>query len=225
MMEECMALPGLERLMEVCQRLDLGMKTSPPAREPLKAGSPLEGIPFDPVLASVYARLGHAAFATEVMGWVLDRSDDQVHRMEEINKRWRQKWWEELGEPVIVFGGEMGLAYTYATVPRLADAQGRQPVVYIDTYEFDPYVMPIASNVDRFFDSYSRYLEALVSHPRYLECGEKELMFPWHATEILARDERLVELMRAGRFDSLMKNTRESSATRRWAAKVMGREA
>jgi hypothetical protein len=67
----------------------------------------------------------------------------------------------------------------------------------VDTYEFEPKVMPIASNVDRFFDSYSRYLEALVSHPRYRESGKTELLFPWHAAEILARDERLVELMRA----------------------------
>jgi hypothetical protein len=217
---ESIALPGLERLMEVCQRLNLGLKTSPPAREPLRAGSSLEGIPFDPVLASVYARLGHAAFATKVMGWVLTQSDDEAHRLEEKNKRWREEWWGELGEPVIVFGGDI---YTYATVPGLADAWGRQPVVEVNTYEFDePYVMPIASNVDRFFDSYSRYLEALVAHPRYQASGETDLLFPWHATDILARDERLVELMRAGRFDSLMKNTRESNATRRWFAKVTG---
>ena len=217
---ESMALPGLERLMEVCQRLNLGLKTSPPAREPLRAGSLLEGGPFDPVLASVYARLGHAAFATKVMGWVLTRSDDQVHELEEDNKWWREKWWKELGEPVIVFGGDVGMAYTYATVPGFEDGWGRQPVVRVDTYEYEPKVMPVASNVDRFFDSYSRYLEALVADPPYQESGDTDLLFPWDATEILARDERLVELMRAGRFDSLMKNVEDD--TRRWAAKVMG---
>ncbi|WP_146210305.1 hypothetical protein [Vitiosangium sp. GDMCC 1.1324] len=112
------------------------------------------------------------------------------------------------------------MAYTYATVPELADEWGRQPVVYIDTYEYEPKVMPIASNVDRFFDSYSRYLEALVAEPSYQKSGETDLLFPWHTTEILARDERLVELMRAGRFDSLMKNVDDE--TRRWAARVMG---
>src|SRR5690242_17813766 len=154
---EPMALPGLERLLDVCQRLNLGLKTSPPAREPLKAGSLLEGVPFDPMLASVYARLGHAAFATKMLRWVLTRSDDPVHRLEEENKWWRENWWGELGEPVIVFGGDV---YTYATVPGLADEQGRQPVVLVDTYEFEPQVMPVASNVDRFFDTYARYLEA-----------------------------------------------------------------
>ena len=214
---ETMALPGLERLMGVCQRLNLGLKTSPPAREPLKAGSLLEGVPFDPVLASVYARLGHASFANKVMGWGLKRADDQVHRLEEKNKWWREEWWEELGEPVIVFGGDV---YTYATVPRLADAWGRQPVVMVDTYEYLPKVMPVASNVDRFFDTLSRYLEAKVADPRYQESGDVDVSFPWDAIEILARDERLAELMRAGRFDSLMKNVEDE--TRRWAAKVMG---
>jgi len=218
---ESVSLPGLERLLDVCQRLNLGLETSPPAREPLSAGEALVGVPFDPVLASVYARLGHAAFATKAMGWVLSQSNDEERALEEENKRWRAKWWSELGAPVLVFGGDMGMAYTYAPVPGLADGEGRQPVVHVDTYEFEPYVMPVASNVDRFFDSYSRYLEALVSHPRYQRSGETELIFPWHATEILARDERLVELMRAGRFDSLMKNVDDT--TRRWAAKVMGR--
>jgi hypothetical protein len=218
-MEQPMALPGLERLMAVCRRLNLRLRTLPPAREPLRAGHLLEGLPFDPVLASVYARLGHAAFATELMGigWGLDRFDDQVHELEENNKWWREHWWEKLGTPVIVFGDDM---YTYATVPDLADAWGRQPVVRVDTYEPDIHVMPAASNVDRFFDSYSRYLEALVADPRYQEDGETELLFPWHVTGILARDERLVELMRAGRFDSLMQHVDDD--TRRWAASVMG---
>ncbi|HYO72151.1 MAG TPA: hypothetical protein VEU33_39370 [Archangium sp.] len=216
---ELMALPGLERLMEVCQRLDLGLETSPPAREPPKAGSLLEGVPFDSMLASVYARLGYAKFAKKVGGWGLTQSDDQIDMLEEDNKWWRESYWEQLGEPVIAFGGYV---YTYATVPGLADGWGRQPVVEVNTYEFDGlYVMPVASNVDRFFDSYSRYLETVVADAYYQTTGEKDLFFPWHATEILARDERLVELMRAGRFDSLMKNVDDS--TRRWAARVMRR--
>jgi hypothetical protein len=214
---ESMELPGMERLLEVCQRLNLGLKTSPPAREPLKAGSLLEGLPFDPVLASVYARLGFASFASKVGGWGLTQCDDEANRLEENNKWWRENWWKELGEPVIVFGGDV---YTFATVPGLADAWGRQPVVRVNTYEYDPKVMPVASNVDRFFDSYSRYLEALVADSRYQQTGEKDLVFPWHATEILARDERLVELMRSGSFDALMKDADDE--TRRWAAQVMG---
>jgi hypothetical protein len=213
-----MTLPGLDRLMEVCQRLNLGLETSPPAREPPKAVSFLKGVPFDPMLASVYARLGHAFFAKKVGGWGLTRIDDQIDRFEEDNKWWRDAYWSRLGEPVIVFGGYV---YAYATVPGLADEWGRQPVVEVNTYELDGlYVMPVASNVDRFFDSYSRFLEKLAADPYYQQTGEKHLNFPWHATEILARDERLVELMCAGRFDTLMKDSDEE--THRWAAKVMG---
>ncbi|HYO59008.1 hypothetical protein [Archangium sp.] len=215
---EPMALPGLDRLLDLCQRLNLGLETSPPAREPLRTGSLLEGVPFDPVLAGVYARLGHAAFATKVLRWVLTRSDDQVHRLEEDNKWWRENWWKELGEPVIVFGGDV---YSYATVPGLADEQGRQPVVMVDTYEFEPQVMPVASDVDRFFDTYARYLEAKTSDPSYQVSGEVDTGFPFDAIEILARDERLVESMRAGRFDSLMRHV--EGGTRRWAATVMGK--
>ncbi len=215
---ESMALPGLERLMDVCRRLNLSLETSPPAKEPLKAGSLLEGLPFDPILASVYARLGHAMFATELVGagWRLKRYDDPVHGLEGKNKWWREEWWEELGEPMIVFGGDL---YTYATVPRLADERGRQPVVHVDTYE-EPYVLPVASNVDRFFDSYSRFLETLVADPDYQRTGDSDLVFPWHVPELLARDERLVELMRARCFDSLMRNGDDS--TRRWFEKVTG---
>jgi hypothetical protein len=217
---ELMALPGLERLMEVCQRLNLCLETLPPAREPLKAGSLLEGLPFDPVLASVYARLGLARFATELIGagWRLKHSDDQVHKLEEENKRWRERWWEELGEPMIVFGGDL---YTYATVPRLADERGRQPVVQLDTYE-EPYILPVASNVDRFFDTYSRYLEAVVVDPEYQQTGKSDLLFPGHVPDILARDERLVELMRSRRFDALMQNMKTSEDVRHWFEKVCG---
>jgi hypothetical protein len=218
---ETMALPGLERLLDVCQRLDLGLQTSPPAREPLRAGCLLEGVPFDPVLASVYARLGHAVFATRLMGPAIYQSSNEEHGLEKINKDWRGKWWEELGTPVLVFGGAV---YTYATVPALADERGRQPVVEINTYELDGlHVMPVASNVDCFFDTYACYLEAMVKDPDDLDAGRKRLIFPWNATEILARDERLVELMRAGSFDPLMKDADDE--TRRWASTVMGSQA
>ncbi len=212
-----MELPGLERLLDVCQRLDLGLEISPPAREPLKVGSLLEGVPFDPMLASVYTRMGQGVFANKLRCLSLDQFNDDAHHLEENNKWWRENYWEMLGEPVIVFGG---WTFTYGTVPSLADTWGRQPVVHIDIYEYEPKVMPVASNVDRFFDSYSRYLEAVAAEPSYQESGEVEFTYPWDATEILARDERLVELMRAGRFDSLMKHVDET--TRRWAAKVMG---
>ena len=44
---ESVSLPGLERLLDVCQRLNLGLETSSPAREPLSAGEALVGVPFN----------------------------------------------------------------------------------------------------------------------------------------------------------------------------------
>ena len=85
-MMESMVLPGLERMIEVCQRLNLSLELLPPAREPSNAGDLLEGLPLDSVLATVYARLGSASFGPGVMGWGLLQSDDQVHKLEEENK-------------------------------------------------------------------------------------------------------------------------------------------
>ncbi|WP_309893511.1 hypothetical protein [Archangium sp.] len=119
---------------------------------------------------------------------------------------------------MIVFGSDL---YTYATVPRLADERGRQPVVQVDTYE-EPYILPVASNVDRFFDTYSRFLEVVVAEPDYQQTGDSDLLFPWDATELLARDERLVELMRSRCFDDLMKNKKTSEDVRHWFEKVCG---
>jgi hypothetical protein len=154
-----------------------------------------------------------------VGGLGLTRSDDQENRLKEKARWWREEWWEELGEPVIPFAGHV---YTYATLPGLSEGWGRQPVVEVNTYEYEPRVMPVASSVDRFFDSYSRFLEALIAHPRLPGSSYTELAFPWDATDILARDERLVELMRARRFDSLMKHVKQSKATRRWFESVAG---
>ncbi|WP_309892570.1 hypothetical protein [Archangium sp.] len=110
------------------------------------------------------------------------------------------------------------LAYHYATVPRLADARGLQPVVKVDVHE-EPYAVPLASNVDRFFDTYSRYLESLVAEPDYEELGPAVRTFPWQVPELIARDLPLVEMLQAGRFDFLMPKNEE---TRSWVAMILG---
>ena len=173
---------------------------------------------LDPDLAAFYARFGKAVFAADVAGMGLFQLDDTVNELEARNRQWRSSWQERLPVPLFVFGGETGLACYYATVPGLADAEGRQPVLCIDTHE-DPYALPLASNVDRLFDTYSRYLEALLAHPDSEEDGAAALPFPWDVPEILAQDGRLVELMRAGCFDSLMPH---DASTRAWAARVVG---
>ena len=105
-------------------------------------------------------------------------------------------------------------------MPRLADARGCQPVVEVDTYDLDgPHAVPIASDVDRFFDTYARYLEAEVeADPNYEEGGPGVFSFPWGTPELIARDAPLVEMLRAGRFEPLMKKDEES---RVWVEKVV----
>jgi hypothetical protein len=210
-------LSGLERLMRTCERLGLGFRTEPPGHHPPAAGAQLAGHVLDPMLAALYARLGKAAFATDSAGLVLLRVDDDVNELEGENLLEQGSPLERLAIPVFVFGGEPGLAYSYATVPRLATEQELQPVVLVDTNE-EPYALPVASNVDRFFDTWSRYLEALVAQPDYTQYGSAALTFPWGVPHLLARDRKLVESLRAGCFEPLMKKT---DSTARWVNQVL----
>jgi hypothetical protein len=210
-----MELPGLERLLEICRQLSLRLETTPPAKTSPKAGALVEGALFDPMLAAVYARWGFAAFATDVAGITLHPFEDTDRQLEEQNKRWRTRHGAQLALPTFIFAGEPHMAYHYATVPSLADEQGRQPVVRVDVYE-DPFALPVASNVDLFFDAYSRYLEALIALPSGRERGVSMLTFPWDVPRLLGRDGRLVELIQEGHFDPLMPGLE----ARGWARKV-----
>ena len=109
----------------------------------------------------------------------------------------------------LVFGWEPGYSYYYGTVPRLANSQRLQPVVYISNYE-EMYAVPIASSVDRFFHLFSRYLELLVADPGYGQPYAKVINFPWGMTQLITRDEPLMEQVHAGRFDFLADNERDA---------------
>jgi hypothetical protein len=212
-----MELTGLERLMRTCQRLKFALRTLPPGQHPPAAGTLVMGHPLDPLLAAFYARLGQALFATDVTGMGLYRFDDIINELEYENNRWVRDWQEFFTLPLFAFGGETGLAYTYATVPSLADSQGVQPVVRVCRHE-QPYALPIASSVDRFFDTYASYLEELAAHPLFEEDGGAALAFPWEIPHVLARDTRLVELLRTGRFEALLRTNEE---TRQWVESIL----
>lgn len=169
------------------------------------------------MLSVVYSRWGQASFATDVAGVVLARCDDNGNELIRDNVQWSEGRLKPLSLKLFAFGGTPGMAYSYATVPSLADTQGCQPVVEVDTYEV-PSALPIASSVDRFFDTYSRYLEALCAIPGFRQEGEAALTFPWEIPQVIGRDERLVELIRAGAFTALM---RETDETRDWVARVL----
>ena len=212
-------LPGLKRLMSVCQSFLLGMNTDPPARHPAEAGALVEGLPLDPMLAAVYARLGYAGLGTEVGGISILPADDESDSRAESNRLWRERGQKEVALPLFLFAAEPGTAYYYATVPSLADERGYQPVVHVADYAMDDYMtLPIASDVDRFFDTYARYLEALVAHPAFSQEGEVALTFPWDVPELIREDTRLASLIRAGRFDSVMK---ADDSVRRWLDRIL----
>jgi hypothetical protein len=238
-MSQAHPLPGLERLMAVCQKNGIPMDAQPPARAPPRAGERMCGLPFDPLLAAVYARSARVAFGGTLEGFYLNRADDSKDLIAH-NEEVREFWPEAFRVSLVVFAGESALAYYFATVPSLADDKGIQPVVWVDTYE-DLYAMPIASSVDRFFDTYSRALERWVELIREdaeskardeAELGPPPpdslsallaedtpvLNFPWDASDLIARDEPLVELLRAGRFDFLMESCPDALS---WAAKVL----
>jgi hypothetical protein len=135
-----------------------------------------------------------------------------------------QRHWPEPFRSLLVFGGQEALAYTYATVPNLADAQGLQPVVEADPYE-DIYAVPVASNVDRFFDAYARYLELIYETPEFRDCPEARPLFPNEVPELIAADRTLMNMLVDGRFDFLMfpPGTQATSAREhlpKWIAKL-----
>jgi hypothetical protein len=171
---------------------------------------------LDPALASFYSRMGKATFAADADGLVIFQMDDGVNQLEAENKALREGWQGSFFAPLFVFGGRPLLAHYYATVPGLSDPSGYQPVVRVDTYE-RPYALPIASTVDRLFDTYSRYLEELVAHEDFEDSGAAALSFPWKVPHLLARDERLVQLIHEGGFDSLMTD----ADARAWSGEVL----
>lgn len=214
-MMEYMPLPGLERLLAVCERVRLSVRIEPPGRLPPPAGKWVSGLPLDPELAAFYARYGGASFASDIY---LLRVNDEEDQLEEKSQWWREDWQGRVGMPLLVFGGVASLAYSFATVPGLPDAQGRQPVVQVDTYNLDgPTLLPLASSVDRLFDTYSRYLEELVAHEDFQERGVAALNFPWKVPHLMARDFRLVQLIREGHSNLFLPGLEG----RAWATQVL----
>ncbi|WPB74072.1 hypothetical protein KYC5002_34200 [Archangium violaceum] len=194
-----LSMPGLERLLAACEKYPVQTKTRKPWGGAPTAGSLLLGRPFDPMLAAFYSRLGGLLLDS---GLYVNACDEQVNGIFMANER-VQRHWPEPFRSLLVFGGKEALSYTYATVPNQADAQGLQPVVEVDPYE-DIYAVPVASNVDRFFDAYARYLEFIYETPEFRDCPDARPLFPNEVPEIIAADRALMNMLVEGRFDFLM---------------------
>ncbi|KFA93610.1 hypothetical protein Q664_08435 [Archangium violaceum Cb vi76] len=147
--------------------------------------------------------------------FLLYRPGPHEYGLAKINEGMRQNDAEAFHSS-LVFGQEPNLAYYYGTVPELADPQGVQPVVYIDAHD-QPLILPVASSIDRFFDLFSRYLEAMAEDPLYVEEHHSSIAFPWDVPELVARDEPLVRMVEANHFDILLKDDEHS---RNWLARI-----
>jgi hypothetical protein len=193
-------LPGLDRLIAVCQRHSLPVQLYHPLPSAPPQDELLFGEPFDPQLATVHHRFGGA----ELGRLALLRFGSEWNNLIPWNKSLREDDAIQFHSSLI-FARETGFAFYYATVPRLANSQGIQPVVYIQAMEA-PTSVPVASSVDRFFDTYSRYFELMVVDPEYIHHRIPEVSFPWSVPHLISRDELLMDQVRAGHFDFLAKD-------------------
>jgi hypothetical protein len=175
-------------------------------------GEPFLGQPFDPLLSALYEEMSGAMLG-DFQVYPFRDVDNVVLR---INEGMRIGD-DEPYASCLLFGQIPLLAYYLATVPPLADPSGIQPVVFINGYE-DDQVLPVASNVDEFFMTFSMYLERAVATPDYV--AEKILLlhFPTRVPDLVARDRALVEAMLEGRFNKLMRDDEEC---REWISTVV----
>jgi len=192
-------LPGLDRLLAACEKYPVRAEIRKPWAGAPTAGALLLDRLFDPMLAAFYSRLGGLHFYLKLF---VEPCNEQVNGILMANEE-VQPYWPEPFRSLLIFGRQEALAYRYATVPSLADAQGFQPVVMVDPYEYI-HAVPIASNVDRFFDAYARYLEFIYETPDLRDDSDARPPFPRGVPEIIAADRTLVGMLAAGRFDFLM---------------------
>ncbi|WNG40161.1 hypothetical protein F0U61_45625 [Archangium violaceum] len=197
-MQSVTALPGFERLLEVCRSRAHPMKLELPSGRPVE--SFVAGQVMDPQLAAVHSRAGYLWVRDEL--YVFPEKHERRPDLHRVNESWSREWAAPFGA-LRVFAKDDRLAYCYATVPALVDERGLQPVVWVDVYEL-LYAVPVASSVDQFFDTYARYLESALASTGDGGEGLPLRAFPWSATEAIARDRELVKRIRAGHFDFLL---------------------
>jgi hypothetical protein len=185
-------------------------------------------MPIDPMLAAAFDLVGKVAIGE--FNSLLVRCDDDLNAFLLENKEWQSffphEFWPDHFRSLMFFGREM--LYGYATVPGLASSAGLQPVVHVDPYE-EIYAVPIASNVDQFFECYARYLEMAGGEPEYGDDLFSYVVFPWNVPEIIALDRPLVEMIKKGCFDPWMYERNKEgrrfeediTSTRKWISEVL----
>lgn len=207
------SLPGFDLFIKTCRQHGLPLELSPPLPTAPKAGELLFGQPVDPMLAALYQRTADASLGP----LSILRPDAEPHGFVQENEYFKRDG-EEPFRSTHLFAKETGFSYYFGAVPGLADSTGFQPIVYIAFYPVEIYGVPIASNLDRLFELYSRYLERMVVDNEYLETGHPEITFPWAMVQQVAQDSSLVAQIRAGRFTHLLNDHREA---KQWVTDVL----
>lgn len=198
-----MTLPGLTHLIRACRSHGLPAKFSPTQAPATRMEAAVCGHPLDPQLAMLYQELNSA----ELGEFYLADLVDEENGFHAWNERVRLYDMEPF-RSCIIFGGVSGLAYCYATVPALADELNLQPVVEINYNAAELSAVPLASNVNRFFDLYASYIDQTTAENaaalrKISPWNIPPHTFPWSMPELVAMDEPLMALVRAGRFEFL----------------------
>jgi hypothetical protein len=158
--------PGFEAFSERCRRW--GIELEAEARRKRVPASVL-GQPLEPTLRRLYAVHDGVSWHPPAGGVELDiyplTGDYALARQNDILRGYSDDHVPRYPfEELLVFA-QVGLRASHlATVPALADAEGRQPVVYLDVHE-DPWAVPIASSVDGAFALLARYIDRATALP------------------------------------------------------------
>jgi len=197
-------LPGLERLTSVLEEFGIRYSLAPPFSEAPRAGELVLGAPFDPQLAALYAhtdggKLGDLGLFSldDNSNWKLVHINTYIRETRQGNPFWTDN--------VIYFASEVGVSHNFAVVPSLANAEGVQPVLYIDDVE-ESHLYPLASSVDKALDLWARFCEMRLRKYGVLETWMIEVygVSIWNEPGMVAEDEELVRLIKAGTFDAFM---------------------
>jgi len=211
-------LPGLERLTGVLSQFDIPPRLKPAFPHAPRAGELVLGSPFDPQLATLYSctdggRVGDLR--------LFCFGEDSHAEIIDFNKWWRDDDLEILAfrKEVLYFGAEVGASCYFAVVPSLANGEGVQPVLYIDEYE-QTLVYPFASSVDKALSVWAQYCEMRLVKYGVLEMWKVEEYDVDIMNEIglIAEDQELIRMMKAGSFDRFVNQT---PVSRKWVDSVI----
>jgi len=203
---------GFDALFAACERLSIPVTAGPP-----RADVPADvlGQPLDATLRAVFRE-------HDGMWWSAPEFSLRIYPLEGADAfEWRNLSLRRSSddyvppypfESLLVFAQYGRRASYLATVPSLADAAGRQPVLYLDTHE-DPWAVPVAASVDAAFGVLAEYLA---------RARLQEVNFPLDVADLISSDAALASRVTAKEFDAW---TRGDASLQEWLQQTFKRGA